>query len=449
MPNRCLTAPPTPPSPCGATPLAPPSIEPVAPRSLIFLILGSAILVLCFLPKSETHPFAILFRCLKITRSKEGGSLSVLQITGRNITFPRTGGSLSSPVLAIAATIAVATTAAAAVSSQDFSFSSPSIQEPSAASASTQASPPLTNIVSREGPYSLGNQQYTVMLQYSALLQNSSRLASAANSTSTLSRLEVLDAQGKSFYQETFPFAIAQRRFTQTLSASSSLLPGAGGAALVIRFIERPAPSPDAESPLPKESWQVFGIVNGHLTSFGAVLPLGHGTDITVDGVVAAVMIKGGIEMMPMASTAEVLAFRVWTGHFYALVPVRFDWPNGKWGEGEQCYATNNGTLTERGCIMRMEAVPQPRPPDADTIYVHLFESPDGNLDNSLNVPISPEAHPEFLDMMAIVQWEAKGQRVACSFRNLWLRIHINGKEGWVQGQQAFDALGLPLAPPQ
>jgi hypothetical protein len=56
-------------------PLSPPSIEPVALRSLIFLILGSAILVLCFLPKSETHPFAILFRCLKITRSKEGGLL--------------------------------------------------------------------------------------------------------------------------------------------------------------------------------------------------------------------------------------------------------------------------------------------------------------------------------------------------------------------------------------
>jgi hypothetical protein len=373
----------------------------------------------------------------------------VLRITSRNITFPRTGGSLSSPVLAIAATIAVATTAAAAVSSQDFSFSSPSIQEPSAASASTQASPPLTNIVSREGPYSLGNQQYTVMLQYSALLQNSSRLASAANSTSTLSRLEILDAQGKSFYQETFPLAIAQRRFTQTLSASSSVLPGAGGAALVIRFLERTAPSPDAEPQLAKESWEVFGIVNGHLAPFGAILPLGHGTDITVGGVVAAVMMKGGIEVMPMASTAEVLAFRAWTGHFYALVPVRFDWPNGKWGEGEQCYATNNGTLTERGCIMHMEAVSQPRPPDADTIYVHLFEGPDGNLDNSINVPVSPESRAEFLEMMAIVQWQAHDQRVECSFRNLWLRIRINDKEGWVHGQEAFDALGLPFTGPQ
>jgi hypothetical protein len=377
----------------------------------------------------------------------------VLRITTRNIT-PRAGVFLASSVLAIAAAIATAamaaaTTAAGPASSHDLSFTPPSIQQPSSASASTQASLPNANSVTRQGPYPLGNQQYTVMLQYRTLPENSSRPASPANFTSTLSRLEILDAQGKSLYQENFPYDIEQRRFTQTLSASSSLLPGAGGGALVIRFIERLAPPPNADPSLPKESWQVFGVVNGHIAPFGAVLPLGHGADITVNGAVAAVMIKGGIEVMPMASTAEVLAFRVWTGHFSALVPVRFDWPHGKWGEGEQCYATNNGTLTERGCIMRLEVVPQPRPPDADTIYVHLFESPDGNLDNSLNVPISPDAHPEFLDMMAIVQWGAKGQRVECSFRDLWLRIRIDGKEGWLQGQQAFDALGLPLAGPQ
>lgn len=286
------------------------------------------------------------------------------------------------------------------------------------------------------------------------IVENSSRPASDLSFTATLSRLEILDAQGNSVHQETFHYDVVQRRFAQTLSASASLLPGTGGVALVIRFLERSTPSQNADSPsaplasLAKESWQVFGLVNGHLAPFGAVLPLGHGTDITVGGTLAAVMITGGIELLPMASTAEVLAFRVWTGNFYALVPVRFDWPHGKWGEGEECYATNNGTLTERGCLIHMAAIPEPRPPDADPVYVHLFEAPDGNLHNSLNIGISPDSHPEFLDMMAIVQWEAKGERVECSFRNLWLRIRINGKEGWVQGQQAFTALGLPLTSP-
>jgi len=368
----------------------------------------------------------------------------VQKVTFPSFTLSRMAQSLSALVLAIAAT-----RAAPAVPPSAFSSASAPLQESTSSSPRAQAEPRVSDSITREGPFSLGNQQYTVVFHEKVILEARSRGASPANFTATLSQLEFLDAQGNSVYQETFPYTLAQRRFAQPLTASSLLLPGASGEALVIRFLERPAPSPDAEPQLPTESWQVFGIVNGHLAPFGPVLPLGQGTDITVGGAVAAVMMKGGIAVMPMASTAEVLAFRVWNGNFYALVPVRFDWANGQWGEGEECYALDNGSLRERGCIMHIEALPTPRPPDADTIYVHLFEAPDGNLDNSINVPVSPDSHAEFLEMIAIVQWQARDQRVACSFRNLWLYIRINNKEGWVHGKDAFDALGLPLAPPQ
>ncbi|MGB7281951.1 MAG: hypothetical protein WBE13_06805 [Candidatus Acidiferrum sp.] len=368
----------------------------------------------------------------------------MLQNISRNITLSRTAKPLAFITLVL-----VAAVAAAAVSPQALSSTPSPHWQSSASSDDPQTEPRLANTATREGPFTIGTQEYTVLLQDKELMEDPSHAQSSADSEATLWRLEILNARGNPVYQETFPYNIEQRRFKETLSASSSLLPGTGGIALVIRFLGRPAPSPDAKSPVAKESWQVFGIVNGHLAPFGAVLPLGRGTDITVGGTLAAVMIKGGVELMPMASTAEVLAFRVWTGNFYAMVPVRFDWAHGKWAEGEECYATDNGTLRERGCIMPIKTVPEPRSPDADTIYVHLLEAPDGNLDNSLNVGISPDSHPEFLDMMAIVQWKAASQRVECSFRNLWLRIRIEDKEGWVQGQQAFDALGLPLASPE
>jgi hypothetical protein len=354
----------------------------------------------------------------------------------------RTTGTVTLVALAMAAETA-------AVSAQAFRPVSPPPQESNTSSAAAQAEPRLINTVARQGPFSIGSQQYTVLLHNKVLVESPSSMANSGYSATTLWNLQILNAQGDSVYQETLPYNLVLRRFTQTLSASASLLPGAGGVALVIRFLERTVPSQDLESPLAKESWQVFGIVNGHLAPFGAVLPLGRGTDITVGGVLAAVMMKGGIAVMPMASTAEVLAFRVWNGSFYSLVPVRFDWAHGKWGEGTECYALDNGSLRERGCIMRMEAAREPRPPDADTIYVHLFEAPDGNLDNSLNVPVSPDSHAEFLETMAIVQWQTQGQRNECSFRNLWLRIRLNGEEGWVHGQEAFDAFGLPLKSPR
>jgi hypothetical protein len=353
--------------------------------------------------------------------------------------------------LLLATSIASATAIAAAMPPAHPSAFPPP-QQSSASPSTAQAEPRVLESISRQGPFPLDTQQYTLVLHDSVLPDNSSRAPSAANSTSTLSRLQILDAHGNSVYQETFPFDIVQRRFVQTLSASASLLHGTDGTALVIRFLQRLAPSAETESPSPqlaKESWQVFGLVNGRLAPFGPVLPLGHGSDITVGGALAAVMITNGIEVMPMASTAEVLAFRAWTGNFYALVPVRFDWPHGKWGEGQECYSTNNGTLTERGCLMRLEAAPESLLPNADPVYVSLFESPDGNARNSVTVGITPDSHPEFLDMMAIVQWQSQGQRVDCTFRNLWLRIRVDGHEGWVQGQQALTALGLPLTSPQ
>lgn len=314
--------------------------------------------------------------------------------------------------------------------------------------ASASATPQLQDNVTQEGPFAVADQRYTVLLHYKTLSETA---LPSANSTSTLSRLQILDAHGNSVHDESFPYTVTQRRFTETLSASASLVNGTGGAALVIRFLDQRVASPGATPDFAKESWQLFGMVNGHLAPFGPVLALGQGNNITVNGTMAAVMMKGGIAVMPIASTAEVLSFRAWTGNFYADVPVRFDWANTQWGQGQQCFQTAGGNVTERGCIMPVEAKPQPRPPGADTLYVQLFAAPDGNTDNVRNVPVSPDTQVEFLEMQAIVDWnwESRDQRVACNFRNVWLRTRIDGDEGWVHGQDAFDALGLPLASPQ
>jgi hypothetical protein len=364
----------------------------------------------------------------------------VPRLTSRRLRLPQ-----SANVLLVTAALATASTAPA------LAPASPSQQTPRSATTQT---PQLHDSLTRQGPFTLGNQRFSVLFHYK-VAEAVSSAAARTDSTSTLALLEILDARGNSVYQQNFSYAVStpSRRL---LTASASLLPGAGGVALVIRFLDRPVASPESTERFAKESWQLFGMVNGHLAPLGPVLPLGHGSHITVGGTLAAVMTKGGIAVMPMASTAEVLSFRAWTGNFYAAVPVRFDWAHGQWGEGEQCYQTAQGTLTERGCIMPVQATPQPRSPDADTLYVQLFAAPDGETDNSLNVPVSPDSRLEFLEMQAIVQWQVQGPapdqgqpRVSCTFSNVWLRTRIDGQEGWVHGQEAFDALGLPMASPQ
>lgn len=52
--------------------------------------------------------------------------------------------------------------------------------------------------------------------------------------------------------------------------------------------------------------------------------------------------------VLPLATTAEELQVRSWTGNFYVLVPVRVDWMHEQWGEAEECYELAEGTLRER-----------------------------------------------------------------------------------------------------
>ena len=77
-------------------------------------------------------------------------------------------------------------------------------------------------------------------------------------------------------------------------------------------------------------------------------------------GVLTGVMVGGGVNVMPLASKAEELEFRAWTGNFFVYVPVRVDWAAGVWGEGEQCFANKTGTLTKTGCNMRILANARP-----------------------------------------------------------------------------------------
>lgn len=317
----------------------------------------------------------------------------------------------------------------------------PRQSSPDAAQAARQPHDSVT----RQGPFVLGNQRYSVNFQYKVL--PASPTVPSSRTSSTLSRLEILDARSVSLYYEELPYHVSQGRLQEQLTASASLLTGNGGVALAIRFVDHP----QSADKIAKESWQLFTVMNDQLKPLGPMLPLGHGSDITVGGVVTAVMMKGGIAVMPMASTAEVLALRVWTGNFYASVPVRFDWAHGQWGVGQQCYRNSNGTLTESGCILPVQASAQPRSLHDDFPFVQLFPAPDADSGGAENIMITPNKPLEFLEMFAIVHWHTEGlqgQRVACTFSDVWLRTRIDGQEGWVHGQDAFAALGLPQTNP-
>lgn len=286
------------------------------------------------------------------------------------------------------------------------------------------------------GVFAIGGQMYAVGARETSVSR-----ASNAKLAATLAELRIRDANETVVYQERFPHDVKDGHFAQKLSASASLLAGAGGAALVVRFLEEPAAVGEGES------WQVFGLAKGKLAPFGVPLPLGQGSGIAVGGVLTGVMVRGGIGVVPLASTAEALEFRVWTGNFFVYVPVRVDWAQGQWSEGEQCFELNRGSLRRNGCNLRIAADARPR---ADGSIVTLYAEPVEDRYNAQQVPVGSGSPVEFLTARAVVNWKRSGERISCSFDNMWLRVRIGDNEGWVHSEAGFATLGLPAtSPPQ
>jgi hypothetical protein len=80
-------------------------------------------------------------------------------------------------------------------------------------------------------------------------------------------------------------------------------------------------------------------------------------------------------------------------------------------------------------------------------VFVQLFAAT--NESESQQVPVRADAKVDFLEVLATVHWSTTGGRVECSFDNIWLRTRIAGKDGWVHGNESFEALGLPQKSPR
>ena len=313
-------------------------------------------------------------------------------------------------------------------------------QAPKSAPPPTQAAaagPRVSEASEVLGGFTIGGQRYTVVARVRSISG-----ASDAKFSTTLVGVEIRDAHRAGVYAKSFPADVQDGRFARILSASASAVEGAGGALLVIRYLEEPAAAGEGES------WQVFAPVNGKLTLLGVPLPPGGNENLAVGGVVTGVMVEGGVNVMPLVSKAEPLEFRAWAGNFFVYVPLRVDWEHGQWGEGEQCFKNDKGSLEKTGCNMRITAVAQPsRAPGS---VVTLFEAPVEDRFHASQVPIESGTKFEILDARAVVKWKESGERLSCQFEDMWLHARFHGDLGWIHSETDFAAVGLPAgAPPE
>ena len=144
----------------------------------------------------------------------------------------------------------------------------------------------------------------------------------------------------------------------------------------------------------------------------------------------------------PQTVSHDVLKFRVWTGNVSIIYGVLIDWIQGKVRPEWTCLGAQ-GQLS--GCHYQIEADPFR---EKEMTFVRLFPEPENGF-TPKHVVVKPDSKIDYLEAEAFVSWSADQDNVSFGVSDpgkVWIHVKIDGQDGWISGQEDFDAVGLPQA---
>ena len=235
--------------------------------------------------------------------------------------------------------------------------------------------------------------------------------------------------------------------YFESWSVGALLLSGTNGTGLLLNYDVYSEPSAPEEEP---SSWfQVFGVLDGKLVPLGAPLEVQGGLldEYTKDNTYKAAR--------PLGPQADAFEFKVWTGHCRLVFPVRVDWSQGKLSPAQECLKASG--QPGAGCQYRL--LPEEKLySSGDITFVRLWPNPQESGSPTKAV-VKKDSKVDLLTAFVATQWtegkavppgnsqgladEAGGFGVAPD-SDLWLKVRIDGKEGWMHSEEDFRALGLP-----
>jgi hypothetical protein len=296
--------------------------------------------------------------------------------------------------------------------------------------------PQVEDVRTEEGPFDLGRQRFTVVLHMKRLAGQGPAVTSDFNET--LARMEIKDGAGRVHYDKSFPYEVSGDRFAATLEASAQLLRGRQGRWLLITYGTLPSP------PLGGESWQVFGLFAGPPSAALAGRLVPFSKPILADG--QLINGKPGEKVVETSQElklqGDVLQFRVWAGNFFVIIPLRILWMQNTIGPAWRCVK-----MTARGprpiCEVKVEA--ERRSEDGEMTFVRMHPEAGEGTGVARHVVVKRESTVEFLAAEAEVVWKENADSVSLGVSDdVWLKVRVDGKEGWIHTQEDLQAIGLP-----
>lgn len=281
-----------------------------------------------------------------------------------------------------------------------------------------------------QGPFQIAGQTFTFVKHVQKIE------GSKSPDDSSVEWWELRDAGGKAIYREQYKPSFQDGRFNDTEDVGARELKTKFGQGILLDGMSLPS-APNSGS------WeQVFGLVNGKLTPFsGPISTEGEFIEETVDTFQPSALFRG---QQPRTVSRDILTFRVWTGNFSIIYGVAIDWMQGTLRPAWTCMErTSKGPST--ACRYKVQAEASPR---TEMTFVRLFSEPDAG-----SVPkhavIKPDSKIEFVEAQATMSWNSDEHNTTfgpASSDPIWLHIKVDGEDGWISGEEDFEAVGLPEA---
>jgi hypothetical protein len=143
----------------------------------------------------------------------------------------------------------------------------------------------------------------------------------------------------------------------------------------------------------------------------------------------------------------DVMKFKVWTGNFDIEYTALINWITGRVEPAMRCYRGTAANRIER-CSYPIQV--EPYRDTKDLTFVRLFNEAE-ELSTPKHVVIKPDSKIEYLEAEVPVKWQADAKSMFISpadseGNDIWVKVRIDGQEGWIHTQEDFLAVGLHQA---
>ena len=289
------------------------------------------------------------------------------------------------------------------------------------------SSRPLSDTEVRLGPWTLAQgQDFSVTVHSKRLEEQPGKFNEAA------AWLEIRDAAGAVQYREVYSFTVEHGMFNEQCSAGAEFLAGSNGKGILISSECLPS-APGGGGP-----YRLLGLVSGKLIPIGKNLYLEGDMHRFVPGAITKQGTATRIE-------ADMLEFKVFTGNFSVLLPLRVNWMQGKLEPGMRCYEQTGHGFAESGCEVPVVDT-QRSPGDQEMTFVRLFsEAHEGLIPAHVVVRRNSKVEIIAAKVQAVLSDDQNNMSLGVA-DDVWLKVRVDGKEGWIHGQEDFLAIGLPQA---